>query len=196
MNSSSIGSGNGVSPVRRQAIINHCHVTMISLKWQVRFHDICDGWQFTVCLLNCFHYTLLIYKTKIIKYYQWNCWWWPGATRTYDIGRTGIGLVRLKYSGVSKFENVADLLSVGPLWANLSEIIIKIRSEAFHSWKYIWKCRLPKWRPFCLGGDELMDLCDSFAASFKLDMLNVSMTKLKAIEQFSIIHHSIISSIW
>ena len=39
----------------------------------------------------------------------------------------------------------ADLLSTGPLGTN----------EAYHSWKCIWKCHLPKWRPFCAGEDEL-----------------------------------------
>ena len=28
----------------------------------------------------------------------------------------------------------------------------------FHSRKFIWKCQLPKWRPFCPGGDELIGL--------------------------------------
>ena len=28
----------------------------------------------------------------------------------------------------------------------------------FHSRKYIWKCRLPKWRPFCSRGDELINI--------------------------------------
>ena len=28
-------------------------------------------------------------------------------------------------------------------------------SAIFHSRKCIWNCRLPKWRPFCPGGDEL-----------------------------------------
>ena len=27
--------------------------------------------------------------------------------------------------------------------------------KMFYSRKCIWKCRLPKWRPFCQGGDEL-----------------------------------------
>ena len=26
--------------------------------------------------------------------------------------------------------------------------------KTFHSWKCTWKCRLPKWRPFCSGEDE------------------------------------------
>ena len=37
-----------------------------------------------------------------------------------------------------------DLLSIGPLGTNFSEI----RTKNFHSWKCIWKCCLRKWRPF------------------------------------------------
>ena len=38
------------------------------------------------------------------------------------------------------------------------QISVKFESELyhFHSRKCIWKCRLPKWQPFCPGGDELM----------------------------------------
>ena len=40
-------------------------------------------------------------------------------------------------------------------WEHIS---VKFESEfyRFHSRKCIWNCRLPKWRPFCSGGDELM----------------------------------------
>ena len=38
------------------------------------------------------------------------------------------------------------------------QISVKFESEFyyFHSIKCIWNCRLPKWRPFCPGGDELI----------------------------------------
>ena len=38
------------------------------------------------------------------------------------------------------------------------QISVKLESEFyhFHSRKCIWNCRLPKWRPFCPGGDELI----------------------------------------
>ena len=37
------------------------------------------------------------------------------------------------------------------------QISVKFKSEFshFHSRKFIWKCRLPKWRPFCPRGDGL-----------------------------------------
>ena len=37
------------------------------------------------------------------------------------------------------------------------QISVKFEPELCrsHSWKCIWKCRLPKWRPYCPGGDEL-----------------------------------------
>ena len=36
---------------------------------------------------------------------------------------------------------------------------VKFKSELYHfrSRKCIWNCRLPKWRPFCPGGDEFTD---------------------------------------
>ena len=38
------------------------------------------------------------------------------------------------------------------------QISVKFESEFyhFHSRRCIWKCCVPKWRPFCPGGDELM----------------------------------------
>ena len=37
------------------------------------------------------------------------------------------------------------------------QISVKFKAEFyhFHSRKCIWNCRLPKWRPFCPGGEEL-----------------------------------------
>ena len=41
------------------------------------------------------------------------------------------------------------------------QISVKFEFEFyhFHTRKCIWKCRLPKWRPFCPEGDELMCTC-------------------------------------
>ena len=45
---------------------------------------------------------------------------------------------------------------IGLSATNFSEIWMGIRNpNHFHSRKLIWKCRLPQWRPFCPGGDEL-----------------------------------------
>ena len=40
---------------------------------------------------------------------------------------------------------------------NWEEVAVKDESEFyhFHTTKYIWKCRLPKWRPFCQWGQGL-----------------------------------------
>ena len=39
------------------------------------------------------------------------------------------------------------------------KISVKLESELYHfqSRKFIWKCRLPNWRLFCPGGDELKE---------------------------------------
>ena len=55
------------------------------------------------------------------------------------------------------------------------QVSVKFESEFhnFHSRKCIWKCRLPKWRPFCPGGYELM--CRAtyrmYTSSFKLNYI-------------------------
>ena len=40
------------------------------------------------------------------------------------------------------------------------QISVKYESELYHfHWrKCLWNCRLPKWRPFCPGGDELREV--------------------------------------
>ena len=41
----------------------------------------------------------------------------------------------------------------------LSKLVLgycQLKYKTFHSRKWIWKCRPPKWQPFCPGGDELM----------------------------------------
>ena len=50
----------------------------------------------------------------------------------------------------------ADLLSVGPLGTNFSEILIKISNFSFMKMHLIMSSG--KWRPFCPGGDELITM--------------------------------------
>ena len=46
---------------------------------------------------------------------------------------------------------------------------ISVKSELefyhFHSRKLFCKCRLPKWRPFCPGGDELKSCCSELVSA-------------------------------
>ena len=39
-------------------------------------------------------------------------------------------------------------------WEQIS-MKLELEFYHFHSWKYIWKGRLPNWRTFCPGGDDL-----------------------------------------
>ena len=66
---------------------------------------------------------------------------------------SGNGLSPLRRQAITKTN--AGLLSIGLLGTSFSEI--ELEFYHLHSWKCIWKCRLPKWRPFCSGGDELID---------------------------------------
>ena len=43
------------------------------------------------------------------------------------------------------------ILLIGPLETSFGELLIGMLYD-FHSRKFTWKCRLPKWRPFCPGG--------------------------------------------
>ena len=61
------------------------------------------------------------------------------------------------------------LLSIGPLWTNFSEILIKIQKSPFT--KMPLKIVYAKWPPFCPGGDELnryQELCTWLVLCFVL----------------------------
>ena len=49
------------------------------------------------------------------------------------------------------------------------QILVKFESEFchFHSRKFSWKCRLPKWWPFCTGGDELIQLHPAYENPYR-----------------------------
>ena len=56
-----------------------------------------------------------------------------------------------------------SLVAYSALSHHLNQCWLVVNSAKFESKFYlfnlrkcIWKCRLPKWRPFCLGGDELI----------------------------------------
>ena len=78
-------------------------------------------------------------------------------------------MVRDKWINAPKPHHEPPLFGAKPLPEPMSaycqldsweQISGKFESEFyhFHSKKCIWNCRLPKWRPFCPGGDELMEL--------------------------------------
>ena len=43
-------------------------------------------------------------------------------------------------------------------WEQIS-VKFELEFYHFHSRKYVWICCLPKWRPFCPGGGELVGSC-------------------------------------
>ena len=61
------------------------------------------------------------------------------------------------------------------------QISVKFESEFyhFHSRKCIWNCRLPIWRPFCPGGDELN-----------------GSTELLLLDWFNVVGHCISDALW
>ena len=56
------------------------------------------------------------------------------------------GLLPVRHQAITRTN--ADLLSIGPLERNFSEILFEILTFSF-------KNIITKWRPFCSGGDEL-----------------------------------------
>ena len=73
-------------------------------------------------------------------------------------------------------------------WEHIS---VKFESEFyhFHSRKCSWKCRLPKWRPFCPGGDELM-------ATRVLPMLTIAVMVARVTCSTPFISYTRVPMIW
>ena len=72
----------------------------------------------------------------------------------------------------------------------------KLKYEAFHSWKCIWKCPLPKWRPCCPGEDELTS--QPTLGCFTYDLTQPRWQKLAAVTRLHppVIWQSCILALW
>ena len=100
--------------------------------------------------------------------------YWPRSTRLYDVTmpqwvinssppsavymrqRTGSALVQImacRLLGAKPLPEPMQAYCQLDSWEHISPEFYH-----FHSRKYIWNCRLPKWRPFCPGGEELMHM--------------------------------------
>ena len=79
----------------------------------------------------------------------------PSAT--YRCQRTGSSLVQIMAWRLFGAKPLPELMLAYCQPDSWEEISVKLESEFFHfhSRKCIWKCRLPKWQPFCPEGDEL-----------------------------------------
>ena len=55
-------------------------------------------------------------------------------------------------------------------WEQIS-VKFELEFYHFHSRKCIWKCRLPEWRPFYLGGDELSWSLKRYCHSWKSELI-------------------------
>ena len=60
------------------------------------------------------------------------------------------------------------------------QISMKFQSEFynFHSRNFIWKSRLPKWQPFCPGGDELKKLYLKIQSAWATIFVQVSFYQM------------------
>ena len=81
----------------------------------------------------------------------WWWWWWWGWGGGVEVNLFSIvsdnGLSPIRCQAITW--NIAGLVSIGPLGTNFNEMWIEIQN--FHSWKCLWKCHLPNWRPLCPG---------------------------------------------
>ena len=79
----------------------------------------------------------------------------PGATHMHQW--TGPSLVQIIAWRRTGDKPLPEPMLVYRQLDHWEQVSVKIKSEFynFHSRKCIWKCHLPKWQPFCPGGDEL-----------------------------------------
>ena len=70
---------------------------------------------------------------------------------------TGSGLVQVMACRLFGAKPLPEPMLAYCQLDSYEHISVKFESESnhFHSRKWIWNCRLPKWRPFCPGVDEL-----------------------------------------
>ena len=77
---------------------------------------------------------------------------------TYMRRWTGSALVQVMACRLFGTKPLPELMLFYYQLDSREQISVKFELESyhFHSRKCIWNCRLPKWRPFCSGGDELI----------------------------------------
>ena len=80
----------------------------------------------------------------------------PGAT--YMRHWTGSSLVQVMACRLFGAKPLPEPMLVYCQLDSWEQVSVKLESEFYHfqTTKCIWKCCLPKWQPFCPGGDELM----------------------------------------
>ena len=81
----------------------------------------------------------------------------PSATYMHQW--TGSALVQIMACCLFEAKPLPEPMLVYRQLDPWEQVSVKFEWEFYHflSRKYIWKCILPKWWPFCLGGDELVN---------------------------------------
>ena len=81
---------------------------------------------------------------------------------------TGLSLVQIMACRLLGAKPLHEPLLVYCQLDSWEQISVKFKSEFyhFHSWKSIWKCRLPKWWPFCPAGDEFIHVICSITIRY------------------------------
>ena len=93
---------------------------------------------------------------------------------------TGLALVQIMACRLFGAKPLFESVLANCQFDSWEQISVKFKSKFcnFHSRKWTWKCRLPRWRPFCPGGDEFIVFCVSVKHSCINLVTIVSLWKL------------------
>ena len=152
-NQGSIGSDNGLSPIRRQAIIWTNADILLGPLWtnfnEIVFHIHMCSFKKINLKMSCAKWRLCHIGLNVLTH-------WGRVTHTCVNKLTNIG----SDNGLSSCRRQAitwtnvGMLFIGPLGTNFNAILIEIRTFSFK--KMHLKMSPGKWRPFCLGLNVLM----------------------------------------
>ena len=142
-----IGSDNGLSPDRRQAIIWTNAGLLLIGPWGTNFSEI-------LIEIHTFSFKKIRLKVSSGKWRPFclglnvlTHWGWVkhNASVNYTIIGSDNGLSPARHKNIIWIN--AGMLLIGPLGTNLVKFLSQLKD--FHWWICIWKCRLPKWQPSC-----------------------------------------------
>ena len=138
------------------------HVTTVTLSWRVQNIVVIGRVYFT---LECFEFSSNFeFDRNMLS--GTGAWWKDHAlllnsspSAAYIHRWTGSTLVHVMACRLFGAKPLPEAMLPDSQLNSLEQISVKLKPEFyhFHSRKFIWKCRLPKWPPFCPGGDELKE---------------------------------------
>ena len=120
------------------------------------------GFLYEPCLAISLWNYLVNYLSKIWFKSSWGQWVNSSPpSATYMRQWTGSAFVRVMSCHLFGAKALPEPMLAYCQLDSWEQISVKFELEFyhFHSRKYVWICCLPKWRPFCPGGGELVGSC-------------------------------------